>query len=108
MPKTLLMSVWIWFLGAGLSAVMSGSYIGSTQTGVIDKLSVFTVQKIGFFPMPVPNWAFFDGLRSIMEPGNFSFLQGSPLIIVVYLFNIGLTVGFLVIFSAIVSSFFRR
>jgi len=108
MSKALMMSVWVWFMGAILSAFMSQSYIGSTQTSVINKLSVFTVQKIGFFPVPVPNWDFFSGLRSVMEPGNFSFLQGSPLIVIVYLFNIALTVGFLVIFSSIVFSFLKR
>lgn len=108
MSKHIMMGAWVWFAANILGAIMSGTYIGSTQQNVFNLLSVFTVRHVGPFPVLIPNWYFFDGILAIMTSSNYIFLQGNPLIIIVYLLNIGLTIGMVVLFSSVVTSVFRR
>ena len=101
-----MISVWVWFSAVLLSSFMSGTFIGATQQQTLDKLQVFTTIHIGDLPVPVINWGFLDGILEIMTTSQFGFLQGSPLIIILYLFNIAIMVGGLIIFSGILSNFF--
>lgn len=100
--------VYSWFVAVMLSAFMSGAYVGTTQQIVLDRLMLFTVWHIGRIPIPMINLSFFDGVWSLLQTGNYAFLQGSPLLVIIYIFNIGIVVGFLTLFSALVTSFLRR
>ena len=108
MGKTVMMGAWIWFVGIMLSAFMSGAFIGVTQQAVLDSLMLFTIWHIGRFSLPILNLNFFDGIWTILQTGNFSFLNGNPLFIIIYLLNILIVVGFFTLFSAMVASFIRR
>ena len=104
--KTILISVWIWYAAVMLSSFMTGTFIGGTQRNTLDRLQVFSVHHIGPLPVPLINAGFFDGILEIITVSQFGFLQGSPLIIVIYLFNIAILVGGLIIFSGILANFF--
>mgnify|MGYP001563724707 CR=1 FL=1 len=108
MSKWVMFGAFSWFIATMLSAFMSASYIGASQRVVFDRLMLFTIWHIGRIPIPMINLSFFDGIWSTLQTGNFYFLQDSPLFAIVYLFNIGIVVGFLTLFSALVTSFIRR
>ena len=103
-----MLGVWTWLLGVTLSGFMSGTYLGANQQATLNKLQLFTIFHIGKFSLPVVNLEFFDGVWTIMQTGNFGFLAGSPVLWIVYLLNIGLVFGFVILFANILWGFIRR
>lgn len=65
-----------WFLSTLICLVIEGSYLGTTESTVINDLSLFTTLKIGgLVPIPAPNIYFFRGVFRLLT-WDYSFYSG--------------------------------
>ncbi len=112
MYKFLMYMVFLWAVGTILSLIIAGTWIGSTQTDVMNRMMVMKVSRVGIWDVPVPNSQFFvgdanhnGGLASLIN-WDFSFLQGSILLWLFYLLNVALAFILLTIFVTAIASIF--
>lgn len=116
--KFIMYMAMLWIVGTIMSFIMAGAWIGDNQTETVNRLMVMKVAKVGTWSVPVPNDKFFVGgedSTGTWRPGgltvlinwDFGFLQGSVLMWVFYLLNIGLMFIFLGIFVGVIQSVFN-
>lgn len=108
--KFLMFMVLLWLVGTVMSLIMAGAWIGDDQSQIMNRLMIMKVQKIGAWSVPVPNPQFFvgdengpGGIAAVMN-WDFSFLQGSFLLWILYLLNIGLAFVLLAMFVGVITS----
>ncbi len=104
--KFLMFMVLLWIVGTIMSFIIAGTWIGADQSSVMDQLMVIKIAKVGAWTVPVPNAQFFTNGLATLFAWDFSFLQGSILLWVFYLLNIGLTFVLLSIFVGVITSIF--
>jgi hypothetical protein len=104
--KFVMFMVMLWLVGTLLSLFIAGTWLGDAQSDVMNQLQVIRVAQVGEWSIPVPNSDFFTSGIAALFAWDFSFLQGSILLWVFYLLNIGLTFVLLGIFVGVINSVF--
>lgn len=101
--------VWCLVIGLVLSELMAGTDIlDATDATLINNLQAIRIANVGTWTIPILNANFFSfGIWSLMH-WDWSFLAGSPLLWVFYIFNIGLVWGIFTVVAVIVTGIFNR
>ncbi len=111
------MGVSKWLMFAGFVLIVgylcchwiAGTQFGSTENTLIDSLQVFrTIEIYDRWSVPVINTSFFTTGISAIVHWDFSFLEGSYILWILYLFNIGLVFGVFSVFVGVITSAFGR
>lgn len=111
-PRWIQMLAWAWLIGTLMCLIIEGTYFGSTQTNVLNTLSVFrTVEVFGLWNIPVPNLEFFTvGIPRLLM-WDYSFLEGGYAIfqwLFVVVFSVPVVFALTMAFIGVIDRLFTR